>query len=179
MSLGDEDRVIAAEVVEALRAPDSVGQSGKAWRCTLKPEHEKIGNLVTWLIYVPHVHAFWSFWMLSVAHLRELPGMPPPNLAAPGMQYELSAMAIDPRSIPHPDTPELFRVMTPQDVCEQFAGCDDAQAIRLAELCARACTDGMLCPDSDFRSQWAPTVVRTLEHMIAGSHGPQAGTVES
>lgn len=164
-----------------MRAADHEGPRGwKAWRVPLPAaEMERIGALGTWLLYVPGVHAFWSYWSVSLAHLRELPNMPSPVLSFPGATHELLVHALDPNHAPNPDDAMTFKFLTPTDVVEQWSGTDDAQALELVDLLAKACAHGWLCPDSDFRYMWGPTIASTLQHMLTGGHGPQEGGIQA
>lgn len=66
-------------------------------------------------------------------------------------------------------------VLTPVNVVEQFT-CTDQQARNLATLCARACVDGLLTPETGdapdrIRAAWRQSIHQTLDHARDPHHG--------
>lgn len=154
-----------------VRKPDYLGTHGEGWDVPI--------DLVKWpaalycgLIYAPQAHPFWQYHTLHVVHLRPLPGQPPAKKRSPSMEYELAVLANNPEK-PRPDPDNAvgsFFYLEPPDLVEQFNGVTDEQAARIGRACVRACMDGTLIPDSDFRSVWSVTLYRTLQHIREGHH---------
>lgn len=123
-------------------------------------------------------HPHWHQFVLSVVHLRELEGWPPPKLDFPEATHELLVMAIDPSEEPctveELESGQQVKFLMPIDVAEQFIATDE-EMVRVTDLCAQACMDGRLNPSTDdartfLREQWRISVQQTLEH-FRGEHG--------
>lgn len=137
-----------------MRQPDWKGIAGEAWRLKIAPEKpDHYAALYCSLIYAPQAHMHWSWHLLSVISLRDIVGVRPAHKLYPEAEYELGVYAIHPDHPPDPDKPP-YEILQPHDVRHQFHGVNAAQAMKLGELCTRACVDGHLVPDSDFRSAW-------------------------
>lgn len=99
----------------------------------------------------------WSFWSISVVHLRPLPGVRPAQLQYDGAQYEIVSAAIDPEVADPVEACESgagARFLSPLDFVIQFHGVDDAGAVSAAERCVEDSVRGMLSPDRFFKSAW-------------------------
>lgn len=151
----------------ATRPATLTGQVGKAWKLEWTPPTvDQTATVVAYLLYAPHVHPIWAYWLVSIVHLRGVPGQTKPaHKRHDDMTHELLVVAMDPNHAP-PDPIGWGDVhyLTPIDVIEQIQVPDDAAAARLCELAVRACCDGLLSPDQDFRRLWHETVARTAEH---------------
>lgn len=154
-----------------MRAPDFQGGRGRAWHNTqkTKPDHEACIGAV--LLNVPGAHPLWSWWCVSMVHLRALPGVPPATIHYPAAEYEFMIFSVDPERCPSPEPDQgQYPHLEPFDVVYQFHGVSDDQAKRIFELAVQSCVDGRMSPDSDYRSAWKRTIDATVEHFITG-HG--------
>lgn len=156
-----------------MRDPDLTGLA-RAWKLNLQPaRRDQEATLEAWLVH-GGFHPCWTYWMVYVIHLREIPGVPPAAKRYPEAQYEFAIWSLEsPPGCdvrPDPDDQETWRPLVPPDVVYQFHGADDDQARRLAELAVSAIVEGRASPDSDWRSWWLGTLPRTLEHVVTGGH---------
>lgn len=153
-----------------MRAPDIEGVRGKAWKIISRPDHQ--AHIAGYIVSSPHYHPIWSYWLVNVCHLRDLPGVPPAYLAYPGAEYEFCIQSCDPtRDAPDPDHPEKgYHTLCPVDVVEQFDGVSDDDARRMCEACVRGICDGLISPDQDYRSLWKKTIATTASHFRSGAH---------
>lgn len=160
--------------------PDQLtGAFGAAHR--IPPGHYQGSHpagLDSWIITAPAWHPHWSQYNLGVVSLAAIPGLPPANLQRPHVTHELSVVALDPRHGPYDanDLPDGgLRFLLPPNIAEQFTT-TDAQARRLALLCARAVVDGLLCPETAgaaerIRAAWHSSIHQTLAHDHDPHHG--------
>jgi hypothetical protein len=139
-----------------MRDPDLIGPRGRAWRLP-PPTTPGAAGVALYLLNCPQAHSFWQWWTLSVIHLREQEGAPPPYRSYPKATHELLVLTVDPDRLPAPD-PDTFAVpfphLTPPDVETQFHVGDDDAAAAIAQGCVEACLMGHLSPDSDYRRLW-------------------------
>jgi hypothetical protein len=116
---------------------------GRAWQCPLDPAPANpawTATVVVWLLQIPRVHPAWDCFMLSVVHLREIPGTPPAVKQFPEATHELLLFALDPNVSPiDPTNCADFRRLTPINYVGQVQLDTDDQAITLADRVARAC----------------------------------------
>lgn len=156
-----------------MRDPDLTGKAGRAWKAPLDSDQPH-GTLAGWLINVPKAHPFWSWWAINMIHLRDIEGVPPAKKHYPEAQYEFLIYAINPELCPEPDPDKPpYPHLVPVDVCEQFHGVLDVDAVRICELAVLSIVDGRLSPDQDFRSAWHNTIQTTAEHYRQGKHAVQ------
>lgn len=162
------------------RPADMSGPAGAAWIPDLaKVRRERDHDATLWsaLVRVPGAHPFWSWWLLTVLHLRDIPGVRPAHLHFQGAEHEFSIIAIDPSEEGEPNLEAFerrkqdgFPLLTPIDVCEQFAGMTDAQAVKLGQGALRAILAGQMSPDQDFRAAWKLMLAGTVNHLRTGAH---------
>jgi hypothetical protein len=154
------------------RDPDHAGV-GRAWVMEMGPEHrrDQDASIIGYVLNGPW-HPLWSWWMVSVVHLRDLPGMTPAKKHYPEAEYEFLIVSIDPQTRPDPDRPfpQNVKYLTPVDVCEQFHGVTDDQAAEICTAAIRAITRGSASPNQDYRSWWKDAIAKTVEHYKAGVH---------
>lgn len=172
-----------------MRPPDKEGIA-RAWRFRHTPEaelahHAEHGHisagLATWIINGPY-HPFWSWWLVGVVHLRELPNAGPPVIVVPGATHEMVCYTLDPDPpAGRPAVPDLDRceagdlhgglpgLLHPADWVVQFTVPEDRVAVHIAELAVDAIVAGDSC-DSDYRGAWERTITQTAAHYNEGRH---------
>ena len=165
-----------------MRDPDKQQGPTRAWliakSAVTRPDQE--ATIAGWLVNGPF-HPLWQWWMLSIVHLRDLPGVPPAQKRYPEAEYEFMIVSLNPeKGVPDIDElertgtwgdPEKPPFLTPIDVTEQFHGITDAQAHEIAEKAVNAILDGWISPDQDFRSSWSRVIASTIDHYRRGVHG--------
>jgi hypothetical protein len=152
-----------------VRDPDIKGRVAEAWLIKLKSEDR--GTLAGWVVRGPF-HPFWQWWMVTVVHLRDIPGQSPAHKSYPEAEFEFIILSANPEhSPPDPDNPAGgYKFLVPPDVVEQFHGVSDHDAKRILESSVRAICDGIMSPDSDYRSIWKETLAGTVQHFREGGH---------
>lgn len=158
-----------------MREPDQQSQFGRAWqlnRALLPDSPQKTATTATWVVNVPGAHPFWSYWLVTVVSLRDIPGLGPAHKAYPEAEYEFSINSIDPERcpVPNPDETLGFPLLSPPDVIEQFHGISDEDTTRLVEGAIKAILSGLVSPDQDFRAVWKKLIAGTVEHFASGAH---------
>lgn len=142
--------------------PDFKGETGAAWRVNMPPIGQRgrpdfDGTVDLVIVRQPGSHPCWDHWLISLVHLRQIPGVKPAHLRSPEMTHELQIAALDPgQPLPavswHPDVP--FHLLRPIDVVEQFAASDDATAAAVLDQVVRVIVEGWASPDQDWRRWW-------------------------
>lgn len=127
----------------------------RMWRWPMHDIGQPPPMLGAWLIECDRLHGVWSFWLLSLIHLRPAPGFPP--AVGEGDAHELSVWAVDPETPPTVDRMLCngFKLLQPPMVFrfDRF-GANDARALERLELLVAACVNGELSPDDDDRARW-------------------------
>ncbi len=158
--------------------PDEIGNRGRAWRARLpdpgqRSKTDTDGTVAAWLVHAPAAHPFWSWYLVSVIHLRPIAGVKPAVITKPGATHELMILALNPEhALPPLDLQSGVRYLTPIDVVEQFEAANDAVANQILELSVRAIVTGYLSPDQDWRRDWRESIRddgRTLQVWSARS----------
>lgn len=171
--------------------PTFTGTFGSAYKVTLPAPAERErpamqASLVSWFLHMPGSHPFWSCYLLSLVHLREIEGAPPAFKRYPDATHEIHVIALNPEKSPKPDDMTTWQCLTPINVVEQFEAKSDDDAVLMLEQLARACVDGLLYVEPQgvrgARERWTTTVTRTAEHLRLGGHpmpvmGEGEGTV--
>lgn len=84
----------------------------------------------------------WGYYFLSLAHLRQLEGMPPVELEFPEATHELLLRAVDSSErVPDRRRPQEFRTMSPVNMLVQFSSDSDEQAGDVLRHVAQALVD--------------------------------------
>ena len=153
-----------------MREPDLKGACGKAW--LLKAQADKPASLASWLVNRPGAHPHWQWWLVSVVHLRDVPGLPPANKQYPEAEFEFLIYSIDPTSCPNPvpDDDGGYPHLIPFDVVEHFHGIQDGEAVRLCEGAIYSIVEGIISPDQDYRPVWSQLIAGTVRHFVEGKH---------
>jgi hypothetical protein len=161
-----------------MSTPDVKGPYGEAWRYPLpavgaRKTRDQDGTLAAWLVYAPKSHLIWPHKLVSVIHLRDIPGVKPAYRSYPEAEYELNIVSLDPEKHPNPvieDVDKGLSMLHPPDVIVQFHRIKDEQVIMMLDWAIQAIVDGHLVPDQDYRSHWREAVQTTIAHIIDGSH---------
>jgi hypothetical protein len=155
--------------------PTLTGPAGRAWLITKESDvlaHQ--ASLASWIVNVPGAHPFWSYWMVAVCHLRDIPGVKPAIKQYPSAEYEFLIASIDPERCPDPTTEQALAeglpLLSPIDVAEQFHGVKDQDAFRVCEAAIRAIVNGQVSPDQDYRPIWKTLIRETVKHFREGRH---------
>ncbi len=156
-----------------MREPDLAGPCGRAWKMPNKnelPSHQ--AHISSWLVNRPGAHPFWQWWVVSMIHLRDLPGVPAAHRHYQDAEFEFTIFSIDPERCPNPqpDDPNGYPHLVPLDVVEQFHGVSDADASRICLSAIQAIVQGILSPDQDYRQSWKESIRQTVEHFASGRH---------
>lgn len=151
-----------------MRPPDKAGPAWSAWK--LKPFEGNVATLSQWVVHCPGLHAFWSYWLVSLIHLRAVEGASPADLDYADAEHEISTLALNPERPVEPiiDDNAHPSILLPYDVREQFHGVGDERAVEMLERFVDLIVAGQLAPDSDFRSTWKRYVWGTVEHLTTG-----------
>jgi hypothetical protein len=157
-----------------------IGRAGRAERCKLVPKTPaQAANLASWPIEAPGQSPAWSHYLLSVAHLRPMPGVDPPAKQFPEAEHEILLVALDPAIGPRADDQETWHHLIPANAAVQFGGATDEEAVRVLDLAAKAVCDGVLPAEPAFprRGQevWKRAIQETAAHVVFGGHGRAAG----
>lgn len=158
-----------------MKTPDFEGIHGRMWKVPMKTLLECGPNttLGCWILTVPGAHPLWHSYLLSIIHLRDVPGFPPAKKKYPEAEYEVILFALDPdEDLPDPDDVKNFHpvILTPPNLVEQIHGITDEQVVSIAEKLCRAFIDGIASPDTDFLSHTQNLLKNTVEHFTVGHH---------
>lgn len=103
------------------------------------------------ILYRPDAHPAWSYYFVSIAHLRQVDSLPPPHLMFADATHELMILVCDPKVEPNPRQLLHMKIMQPPNLVHQFCGLSDPQAEFVFKTFLSALADGRMSPDSDFR----------------------------
>ena len=152
-----------------MREPDYSRENRRAWKSQAehtKKEHQ--GHLATFLVNSPIAHPIWSYWMVALVHLRDIPGVPPARKHYPDAEFEFAIASIDPdHGIPDPDKGP-WPLLEPLDCVVQLHGVTDEQAAELCEKAVQLMVHQGISPDSDNRGWWKIAIWNAVEHVTTG-----------
>lgn len=147
------------------KAPDLVGEHGKAWTCdlavglrtmNLRPEDD--ATLVHWVVEAPWAHPAWHSYSIVLVHLRPMPDGRQTKLYLEGATHEMTVWAMDPKV----DRNTLVDTgivgghwMRPTNFGAQFIEIADELALKRINRSVQDICDGRLSPDTDFIRTWA------------------------
>jgi hypothetical protein len=138
-----------------------------------RPEHE--GTIASWLLHCPGQSPAWSEYLLSVIHLRDIPGTPPAHQQWPGATHEVLLTALHPDAHPSPGDPGSWVPLTPVNVCQQIEVPSDDDARDLLRLAAQAVVDGRLPAEPPLAGQvepWRTVLLKSAAHARGEEHAP-------
>lgn len=126
----------------------------RAWEVS---NQEAPATLAAFLVHCPWAHPFWSWYLVSVITLENIPNMKPAVRTYSRAEFEFIVMALNPeRPDPDPDNAETFFYLLPPNYVHQFHGVTKEQAAQCAGDFTQAIVGG-LSPDTDLRTahqQW-------------------------
>lgn len=163
-----------------MRDPDTAGMHGRAWKAPAT-EETRIrwpAGLDSWLLHCPGAHPFWAWYAVTSCSLADIPGLPPANRHSPDMTHELQVSALHPNYQPDEtwctDGPGRWAAhrLTPMNLVEQIPAFTDELHSELVLLVVRSFCDGMLSPDTDWRTAQRDAIHATAAHLRAGRHVP-------
>ena len=127
-------------------------------------------TIAAWLLCAPGAHLAWSFYQVTLVHLRPVENLPPSVLQHPGVEHEIVIMALNHDSRPLPDDMHTWSFLTPPNAAGQFGGLPDADAERVLKALVAAFVSGKVSPDSDHRRAIEGSIRGTAECYVAGNH---------
>lgn len=142
----------------------------RAWKTNFARTVATSATLSQYLVQCPNLHAFWSYWWISLIHLRDVEGIQPAVRDFENAEHEISVYAQNPEIEPDPDSMESAAFLLPFDVTEQVHGLTDGEAIDVLQMLVERVIDGRLAPDSDFRQLWKPAIIQSVEELAMRRH---------
>lgn len=134
---------------DGLGTPAIVGSHGTAW----PSGHTPSTTLAAWIVHAPSYHVAWHSYLISVVHLRNLPGLPKVVKYDERATHEVGVLALAPEQPPlTPGGP--IKYLTPPNYMEQFLAVDDDAAVAHVLRAVVDICNGDLSPDTDFRADW-------------------------
>ena len=164
-----------------MRRPDLIRAQTKAWKlpASAQATPDQAATISAWVVNGPF-HPFWSWWLISAIHLRDLPGVRPAHREFPEAGHEFIIVSLNPeRGEPDIEAieraedwgdPSVARFLVPPDLVYQVGGISDEQAAQCLDLMVQAIIDGRMSPDQDYREAWKESIAGTLEHLASGQH---------
>jgi hypothetical protein len=155
--------------------------AGEAWQVALQPLGQRgrpdyDATVGFWIVKAPQSHPLWWWYSLSIIHLRPVNGVREAYVSTPDSTHELLLLALSPEC-PVPDLYAIerndyssLRHLVPANLAEQFQVANDAEAHRLGELAVSAIVNGLISPDTDYRSHWKHAIAETARHFREGVH---------
>lgn len=120
--------------------PTTEGATGAAWEVpnptaeVLAIRPDWTGCLGTWVVHPAVTPMPWHHYVVSVIHLRPIPGVRPAHIRRPGATHEMIIVALDPSAAPMPLTPMTDpdayagSHLSPPNLTHQLVGATDEQA---------------------------------------------------
>ena len=139
-----------------MRKPDIEGRGVEAWRINWAARPDVPAAIAGWIVRCVWAHPAWSFWIVTVVHLRAVDDAPPAVRMYPEAEFEFMIAALDPQCVRRidPDRARGWRYLVPIDICYQFHGIVDEDAVLLCEDAVRAIAAGRISPDQAYRDAW-------------------------
>ena len=105
---------------------------------------ESEAHIAAWFLHAPNAHPVWDRYILSLIHLRDVPGFPPANKEREDDTHEVVLMPLDPERSPRVEDLGSMVAMTPPNVAVQFRSGSDEEAMEVTETVAWALVRGTL-----------------------------------
>lgn len=145
--------------------PELTGKSGRAWLC-----NNEVGNAIMgvspdqnacichWVVEAAWAHPAWHSYTIFCQHLRPIKGYDTPVIVhLEGATHEMLVFALDPSK----DRESLIKTgivesrwLQPANFAAQIRSPSDEAANAVIRLAVQEILDGVLSPDTDFRSMW-------------------------
>lgn len=136
------------------KIPDLAGMHGTAWLLdkSFDSRPDVQATIESWIVSAVYAHPFWSHYMVTCIHLRDIDGTKPANKVFDEATHEVLVVALDPEK-PYPLN-AAPNIMKPINYAGQWIALNDEEARATVEDCVKGIINGTLSPDTDFRSQW-------------------------
>lgn len=144
--------------------PEIVQNAGE--RLRVRPGHAQ-AMLSGWLIYAPG-WAIWDHYLLSLSHLRPVPGLPEAKRLYPEAEYELLCAALDPRFKPRVTDISSLSPLSPVNFVGQFHGFAEEDAVNICSMLAELVVRRRLPPETSGISGAVELWQRALEQAKQG-----------
>ena len=149
--------------------PDINGPGAQAWHIPLHAMSPvaRQATIGAWFIHGAF-HPCWDHWLMSIVHLRDLPGTPPARKQSPEAQYEFIIASLANEGGHDPLHPETMEILSPLDLCYQFGGMNDSDGTNDAHVrnmltdFVRLVCEGKASPDTDYRTFWQQQVAKSV-----------------
>lgn len=143
--------------------PALSGAAGKAWAVDLDAAYARAGKshrrgaeVASWLVEAAWAHPIWHSYWICLVHLRPMPDWREAKFYLEGATHELWLFALDPEGKRQEMVETgVMLAMWPKNFAAQFIAESDAAAMQRVEQAVEAVCQGVLSPDTDFRSAWA------------------------
>ena len=150
--------------------PTHEGRGGRAWQMSFPPHPTQIAGF---LLYAPAAHPAWSYYLVSLVHLRDVEGFPPAHRLFQEATHETTILALDPsKPLPPvavgPTEIGNCSYLEPANVVQRFAVPTDTAALRVLDAMVLAIVQGAASPDSDWRSFWKLFIESAARHTLRG-----------
>jgi hypothetical protein len=136
-----------------------------------RPVDER-ASLALWNLYLPGLSPAWSWYSISLVHLRDIEGQTrPPTKAFDGATHELIVWANDPQKSEEVRDGKVFPLF-PMNLVEQAKFPGDLPAVACADACFHSCLAVQLLPEV----QGINGALEAWRQVIAsyGGHQPNA-----
>lgn len=136
---------------------------------------DQAATLATWWLECPGQSPAWSHYVLSIIHLRPIPGVKPAHVRVPGATHEVMLLALDPAKEPRPDDTATWSFLRPHNLMEQVQLPGDTEAVEMLELCIPLVLDGRLWAEAPLAGQvepWRTVLIKTAAHARGEEHAP-------
>lgn len=140
--------------------PTLVDFRGQAWQVEFTEEQRartRTTGLAQWLISAPWAHPIWHNYLVTLIHLRTVPGILDAKIYLPGATHEFTLFAMNPEekiTISYDGEGIRGGLLTPANFYAQLIADSDLEATKIVEQAVRDIIRGALNPDTDARSVW-------------------------
>lgn len=151
-------------IVPVKAAPTLNMPYGKAWRIDLPAVRARFGGEITdagidaWLVEAAWAHPAWHSYLVTLIHLRPMPGFKDPVLYHPNATHELLVQALDPDGdrdrLLEESTGWHCKTLEPANFAAQLVEISDDLARERVRKAVEMICAGDLSPDTDYRAQW-------------------------
>lgn len=134
--------------------------------CNVPPTILKPGAVSYWFVVCPSSHPHWNNYLVSLIHLRDIPGVVPATISVEEATHECVVMALDPKE--EMDAEKMSTILSttlnipylkPINIAQQFKAENDAQAMNMVEQAL----EGIPSMDSDYRRAWELFLTKQVE----------------